>query len=263
MPNINQLTTFLESFAPLRLAEEWDNVGLLVGDRKAVADRIMTCLTITPNSAQEAIEQNANVIVTHHPLPFRPLKKITTDTIPGELLYQLIRNGIAIYSPHTAFDSAASGINQQLAQSLSLTDVRPLVPSETGGEEIGSGRFGILPDGCSVRQVAERLKSFLKIPTVRYVGDAQTSVRKAAIACGSGGSFLAAAKRVGCHLFVSGEATFHTCLEADALGVSLLLVGHFASERFACERLAETIGSQFSDATVWACGCETDPLSTL
>src|SRR5688572_13285580 len=128
MTKLHDLCAFLERFAPARLAEDWDNVGLLVGDRERSVTRVMTCLTITPISAQEAIDEQADVIVTHHPLPFRPLKRLTTDSVPGRLLWELIRAGIAIHSPHTAFDSAAAGINQRLAAGLGLTDIQPLVP---------------------------------------------------------------------------------------------------------------------------------------
>ena len=262
MPTINQLTTFLESFAPLRLAEDWDNVGLLVGDRKAAADRVMTCLTVTPSSAAEAIRRNANIIVTHHPLPFKPLKRITTDNVPGQLLYDLIRGNVAIYSPHTAFDSAAAGINQQLAESLGLTNIKPLVASEQETDP-GSGRYGALPKSTTVQDVADNLKSTLKIENVKCVGDPSKGVSKGAVACGSAGSFLGAAKRHGCDLFVTGETTFHTCLEAEALGVAMLLVGHYASERFACEKLAEIIQAEFGDAEVWASEDESDPLRSV
>ena len=140
MPSIEQVATYLSAFAPLRLAEEWDNVGLLVGHRQATAERIMTCLTITKESVAEAIARQAQLIVTHHPLPFRPLKKVTSDTIPGQLLLDLIGNRIAVYSPHTAFDSAAEGINRQLADALHLQQVVPLIPADEDPEALGAGR---------------------------------------------------------------------------------------------------------------------------
>ena len=222
----------------------------------------MTCLTVTPSSAAEAIRRNANIIVTHHPLPFKPLKRITTDNVPGQLLYDLIRGNVAIYRPHTAFDSAAAGINQQLAQSLGLSNVKPLVAAEQETDP-GSGRYGALPKSTTVQDVADNLKSTLKIENVKCVGDPSKGVSKGAVACGSAGSFLGAAKRHGCDLFVTGETTFHTCLEAEALGVAMLLVGHYASERFACEKLAEIIQAEFGDAEVWASEDESDPLRSV
>ena len=100
----HDLANFLETFAPSSLAAEWDNVGLLVGDRACRVDRVMTCLTITLESASEAIEACADLIVTHHPFPFKPLKRMTGDTREGRILLDLISAGISIYSTHTAFD---------------------------------------------------------------------------------------------------------------------------------------------------------------
>ncbi|MFH1266373.1 MAG: Nif3-like dinuclear metal center hexameric protein, partial [Planctomycetota bacterium] len=115
MHTVKVIAEFLDQFAPHRLAEEWDNVGLLVGDSSGRVNRVMTCLTITPATAAEAIEAETDLIVTHHPLPFRPLKRLTTDTPTGRVLLDLIAGRIAVYSPHTAFDSAEEGINQRLA----------------------------------------------------------------------------------------------------------------------------------------------------
>ena len=127
MFNVSAITAFLEDFAPRRLAAEWDNVGLLVGDAKHSVERVMTCLTITPRSLREAVSEKADLIVTHHPFPFRAIKRITTDLPDGRMLLELIAAGIAVYSPHTAFDSARSGINQRLAEGLGLSDVGPLI----------------------------------------------------------------------------------------------------------------------------------------
>ena len=144
MPNINDICRFLDEFAPTRLAEEWDNVGLLVGDRKSNVAKIMTCLTVTPDSAAEAIERGCHLIVSHHPVLFRATKRITSDTISSRLLLELIRAGTAVYSPHTGFDSAAGGINQSLCEKLSLQNIQPLVPIIDDPDSLGAGRVGKL-----------------------------------------------------------------------------------------------------------------------
>lgn len=117
---------FLEHFAPPALAAEWDNVGLLLGDRAAPVERVMTCLTVTPDSAAEAIADGVRLIVTHHPILFRGMKRLTTATPEGRMLLSLIQAGVAVYSPHTAFDNTADGINESLARRLGLTEVVPL-----------------------------------------------------------------------------------------------------------------------------------------
>ena len=128
MPTLRVICEYLDAFAPLALAEEWDNVGLLAGDPAAEVARVMTCLTITPNSGGEAVERHADLIVSHHPLPFRPLQRLVTDTTAGRLLWQLMTHHVAIYSPHTAFDSALQGINQRLSEGMGLVDIIPLLP---------------------------------------------------------------------------------------------------------------------------------------
>jgi dinuclear metal center YbgI/SA1388 family protein len=254
---------FLDEFAPPALAAEWDNVGLLVGDRAQKVERLMTCLTITPAAAAEAIGQRADLIVTHHPLPFKPLKRLTADQPAGRILLDLIRAGIAIHSPHTAFDSAAAGINQQLAAGLGLADIQPLEPAADVAPAVGSGRFGQLGQPQPLGQLAARLKQFLNIRGVQAVGDLQMPIGRVAVACGSAGEFLDVAIRRGCQVLVTGETRLHTCYEAESRGAALLLAGHYASERFGVENLAQILARQFPSVTVWASQREADPVQWL
>lgn len=258
MPNISDICEYLDQFAPTRLAEDWDNVGLLAGNRADHVTKIMTCLTITPASVAEAIEQKANLIVSHHPLPFRALKKITTDTIPAKMLWELIRAGVAIYSPHTGFDSAGSGINQMLADRFGLRNTRPLNPIVDDKDGLGSGRIGEAKG--TFGEFIQTCKQQLGLDGMHIVGSLDQPVGNVAIACGSGGSFLGKANQANCNTFVTGETTFHTCLEAESTGTNLILLGHYASERFAIEFLAENLQTQFADLEVWASQKESDPL---
>jgi dinuclear metal center YbgI/SA1388 family protein len=257
MSTVAAVAAFLEQVAPFRLAEEWDNVGLLVGHRDRSVAKLMTCLTITPASAAEAVEQKADLIVTHHPLPFVALRRLTSDTTAGRLLLDLIAAHVAVYSPHTAFDSAAQGINDRLATGLGLHGIAPLVAQAEGQ---GTGRWGSLGDAITLGELAERLKRFLGIERLQMVGQPERAVRTAAVGCGAANELLDAARSNGCDAMVIGEARFHTCLEAEAAGIGLLLPGHFASERFAVEYLAESLGRQFPDAQVWASRRERDPM---
>jgi dinuclear metal center YbgI/SA1388 family protein len=261
MLTIAQLCSYLESIAPLRLAEDWDNVGLLLGDPQRSAERVMTCLTVTATSAQEAIDRGVDLLVTHHPFPFRPLSRLTTESAVGRLLWQLARAGVAIYSPHTAWDSASMGINQQLAQGLGLTDIRPLQPIPDDPDELGSGRCGAWPEPRTLAAAIERVKEFLCVGQVQFVGRVDQAITQVAVACGSASSFLEAAHTAGCQLLLTGEARFHACLEATALGVALILPGHYASERFALETLARCLQQEFPDLEIWASREEADPLA--
>jgi dinuclear metal center YbgI/SA1388 family protein len=262
---INDVCSWLGEIAPLELAEEWDNVGLLVGDRTRGLERLMTCLTIAPTTAAEAIERRADLIVVHHPLPFHPVSQLTTDSAVGGLLWELLGAGVAIYSAHTAFDSASAGINQQLAKRLGLSCISPLVPraASTSHAELGGGRYGILDRPVSLVELARCAASALATPQVAVVGEDESPVSRVAVACGSGGSFLAAARDSNCDCLVVGETNFHTCLEAEAGHIGLILVGHYASERFAMEELARMLAVQFADLDVWASGRERDPIRVV
>jgi dinuclear metal center YbgI/SA1388 family protein len=190
---------------------------------------------------------------------FRPLKRITTDSIEGKMLLQLIAAGIAVFSPHTAFDSARSGINQRLAEGLGLADIAPLVP-DVSDRTIGTGRFGFTESTATLASIAARIKDFLNIAGVHIVGTPQMPIRSAAVACGSAGELLEDVRRAGCDCFVTGEARFHTFLEAETSGIGLILTGHFASERFAVERLAELLAAQFPTLQIWPSRREYDPV---
>jgi dinuclear metal center YbgI/SA1388 family protein len=126
MVTVAVISDFLDRAMPPALAADWDNVGLLIGERATPVTRVMTCLTVTPQSAAEAVEAGVQLIVTHHPIFFRPVQRITDETTEGRTLLPLMRAGIAVYSPHTAFDNAAAGINHELARRLGLTKLAAL-----------------------------------------------------------------------------------------------------------------------------------------
>lgn len=125
---LTEIVRFLEKLAPPDRAADWDNVGLIVGDLDKDVHRLLTCLTVTPLVAEEAIARQADLIVTHHPIMFRPVQKLTSDTPSGRSLLRLIQGNVAVYSPHTAFDNCVGGINELLAQRLGLLEVAPLRP---------------------------------------------------------------------------------------------------------------------------------------
>jgi dinuclear metal center YbgI/SA1388 family protein len=257
---VADIAGWMQQQAPLALSESWDNTGLLLGDVSAVADRIQTCLTLTIESVDEAIQKQAKLVIAHHPLPFKPISRITTDSQAGKLLWKLASNGIAVYSPHTAWDSAEAGINTMISARLGLVTVAPLTPCVIEGlQNAGSGRVGSLNSPIGLDAFCELVRHAL--PNCRLRGvDSGKPILRVAIACGSGGSLLSLAIRHNCDLFLTGEATFHTCLEAQAAGVSILLVGHFASEQFAMVELAKRLTQDFPKLICWASEQEKDPV---
>lgn len=262
MATVADVVDVMQQLAPVELAESWDNVGLLIGDRGARVERVLTCLTVTPDVVAEAIDQQASLLVSHHPLPFDPLRSITSDTTVGRMLLDLIRHGIAVYSAHTAFDSARAGINQHLAIGLGLQQIAPLIAAPDD-PEVGVGRCGDADQSLTLRELAERAKAFLGLQTVRIVGPEEAPVSRIAVACGSGGSMLDAARLAKCNGFVTGEATFHACLSAAAADVGVVLLGHYASERFALESLADYLGDQLAKIDVRPSERDADPFRLI
>ncbi len=262
MVPLQELINFLRELAPLELAETWDNVGLLIGDSSTEVSSVLTCLTLTPNVAEEAISRKAQLIVSHHPLLFHPVQRLTAATSEGRLLLSLIRSGIAVYSPHTGYDSAADGINQQLAHLFGLDDIQPLRPSATA-PPLGSGRCGQLPASVTLQEVIERVKRTLRVTQLQYVGDLTRPITRLAIACGSAAEFLHDAASLGCQALLTGEARFHACVEAEVAGIALILPGHYATERPAMEQLADVLQSRFANLAIQASANESDPVKFI
>ncbi len=263
---IAEVLKYLQELAPLDLAEDWDNVGLLIGTAQAEVSSIMTCLTLTPDVAEEAIREGADLIVSHHPVLFRAVKQLNDRTAEGRMLLDLIRAGVAVYSPHTCYDSAQAGINRQLAQTCGLRNVRPLRPRAAAvddaatGSPIGAGRLGELSQPIQLSELVELVKRCLKQPAMQFVGHPDREVSRVGVACGAAAEFMHDAIREGCDVLLTGEARFHACLEARTSGIALILPGHYATERPAMIRMAQFLKGQYPDLNTWASTSEADPI---
>jgi dinuclear metal center YbgI/SA1388 family protein len=255
---LREITNFLHEYAPPALAEDWDNVGLLLGDPANEIQSVLTCLTLSPNVADEAIVAKCQLVVSHHPILFRPVQRLTAETSEGRMLLSLIRAGISVYSPHTSYDSAVNGINSQLARLFDLHDVQPLRLHEASS--LGAGRWGSLTSAMTLGELIERTKPALRVSSVQYVGEFDRPITKLGIACGAAAEFLRDAVQHGCEALLTGEARFHSCLEAEANNIALILPGHYATERPAMEHLAEVLRAQFPGLIVRPSGSENDPV---
>jgi len=262
MPTLNAVTAALEHLAPLRLAAAWDAVGLLVAPRRGEVERVMTCLTLTPEVAAEAVRERADLVVSHHPLPFRPVPRITPATGPGRVLLELIGAGAGIWSSHTAWDSAAGGINDQLAGLLGLAHVAPIEPDPVL-PEVGFGRIGTAAEGCTVADLAGRAAGALGVRHVQIAGDPHRPAGRVGIVCGSGGDCVEQVARGGCDTLFTGEVKLHQATEAWAAGMAVVAVGHHASERFSMDVLAERLAAAVDGLSCWASRDERDPLGWL
>jgi dinuclear metal center YbgI/SA1388 family protein len=258
MATVLEICSYLEKLAPTNLAESWDNVGLLLGRRNRPVQRLMTCLTLTAPVSAEAVERKTQMIVTHHPILFRATKKITDATEEGRILLQLAEAGIAVYSPHTAFDSADRGINQQLAENLGLQHIQALRPGDDANS--GAGRFGVLENPLDRQEFLEKVAMTVQSRSLEVCWHENQPVNQVAVACGAAAEFLEDAIRAGCDTFLTGEARFHSVLEAQSRGINLILTGHFASERPAIEQLAKEIAQQFPEIDCFPGDSDRDPL---
>jgi dinuclear metal center YbgI/SA1388 family protein len=260
--NLPDLIAALERIAPLRLAAEWDAVGLLVAPRAGAIGRVLTCLTLTPEVAAEAVRERVGLVLAHHPLPFRPVGRITPADGTGRVLLELIAAGIGVWSSHTAWDSAAGGINQLLADSIPLAGVAPLEPD---GEDprVGFGRRGLAPAGASLATVARLLADRLGAGGVQLVGDRDRQAGQVAIVCGSGGDFVGQAAAAGCRTLVTGEIKLHQAIEARAADLAVIALGHHASEQFAMAEFGRRLAAELPGLEAVASHADRDPIEWL
>jgi dinuclear metal center YbgI/SA1388 family protein len=243
---------------PLRhhlLGDRQVRVGVavvLIGDVHVVAgphviadDDLQMADDATPLADQASITHGDHR-VAHHPLPFRPVERITGDTGTGRVLLELIHAGCGVWSSHTAWDSATGGINDQLAALLKLAHVSPIEP-DTELTLAGFGRAGSAADGATVADLSRSIAAALCVTAVQIVGDPQRPAGRVGIVCGSGGGSIAAVRRSGCQTLLTGELKLHEALEAEAAGLAVVAVGHHASEHFAMKTFADKLatGSDF------------------
>ena len=139
---VGRLAQIMNDFAPEEWAEPWDNVGLLLGNRDSNVQRLMVTLDVTPDVVQEAIEKEVDMIISHHPLIFNPMKRIVYDNVEGRLIMELISNNIALYCAHTNLDMTIGGVDDSLAKALKLRDVRKLGQEDMLQSKPGFGRWG-------------------------------------------------------------------------------------------------------------------------
>lgn len=262
MPSYAAVAAELDRIAPARLAAPWDCVGLLVSPRRGTIDRLMTCLTLTEAVAVEAVRERADLVVSHHPLPFRPVARLTADGHVGRVLLTMVGGGAGIWSPHTAWDSAAGGINDQLAALLGLAHVSPIEP-DAELPLAGFGRAGTAAAGETVGDLARRAAAALGVRQVQLVGDAARPAERVGIVCGSGGDAIPQVVQGGCRTLLTGEIKLHQAVEAEAAGLAVIAVGHHASERFAMDVLARRLAAAVPGLSCWASRDERDPVGWL
>ncbi len=230
VPTVNDITDELFSWAPQDLAEEWDNVGLQVGYPYWQVKRAVIALDVTPFTLAFALEVKADIVISHHPLIFKPLTRLNLNETTARLLAGFLRHEISVVSMHTNLDSVLGGVNDRLASLIGLADSKPLVPMEAG-MEAGLGRIGQLASPVPARKFVQHISSVLDKPCVAAAGNLHGKIARVALCSGSGSSLFPEAVKNGADAYVSAEIKHSTAREAEALGILVVDAGHFETER--------------------------------
>lgn len=232
MPTIQDFLTILQQVVPAGLAEEWDNVGLLVGDPNQRVRRVLLALDPTTALIDQAAAEQYDLVVTHHPVIFRPLKAVRTDTPTGRFIAMAASKQIGVIACHTNLDSVQSGVSDHLAQALGLVESRPLVPSR--GEcavGCGLGRIGRLPQPIDAGAFLDRLRQVCSPSWILAAGVRPEQVTTVAVCGGSCSELAEAAFNMGAEVFVTAEVKHAVARWAADAGLWLLDAGHFATEQ--------------------------------
>jgi len=269
---VGDIIGMIHRMAPPQLAEPWDNCGLQVGQTDWPVRRVWISLDPLHDVVEAACRDEAQLLVCHHPLLFKPIKSLDFATPVGAIIRMAAQNGLAIFAAHTNLDKAADGINAALARLLGLNDLRPLIApvgdlAKDTQNAHGLGRIGTLGQPRSLHELALAVKEQLGLPLVKVAGRRDLQVRQVGICSGSGGSlvpeFLAAAAQV----LISGDLRYHDARSVEAADRGLIDIGHFASERIAIGLLKTRLDEEFTRAGVMvdvvACPLEKEPFVVL
>ena len=245
MTTVADILNFIEGIAPPYMKMDWDNCGLLCGRRNKEVRKILVALDPFRNVVQEAIDQGADLIITHHPLIFRnPLMAVSDNNETGRLVLELMEHGIAAINAHTNLDLAPGGVNDVLAQTLGLQEIKIINPIDN---------YGLLRCGTVAEQplsaFLSSVKTNLRCDGLRYV-DAGKAVRKVAVGGGSCADEMLDALEAGCDTFVTADVKYNQFRTAFELGLNLIDAGHFHTENPTMPVLAEKLATQFPNITV-------------
>lgn len=247
MARVEEIYTVLAGLAPVELAEKWDNVGLLVDAGREVTAALVA-LDITADTVGEAAEKGCELIVSHHPVIFSPLKKLDET----DVAWHLVKNGVSAICMHTNLDAADGGVNDVLADRFGLQRREPFAG--------GCGRIGRVEE-TSAEQLARQARRVLGTP-VKFA-DAGRPIRRLAVISGAGGGLFEEAAALGADCLLTGEASHHAALDAVRLGMSLIAATHWATEQPVVPVLADRLRAACPGVVVLCSGRSRDPFTYL
>lgn len=239
----------IESAAPLKWQEAWDNSGLQVGDRNADIQRALLTIDLTEAVVNEAIDRHCDLIISHHPLLFHVLKQVTGQTPQARIVEQAILHHIAIYSSHTAIDACLHGVSGRMAEKIGLNRFNVLSGlnglnglSELNTEH-GLGVIGNLPQPVRFTDLLERIKQVFHAPCLRYTEPTKDTVQRIAICGGAGAEFIDEAIRQQADVYLTADVKYHEF--QNALGqIAVIDLDHWVSEQFTRDIFAEILANQ-------------------
>ncbi len=261
---IQKVISYLESIAPTNYQDSYDNVGLLLGNPTTKVKGILVTLDVTEEVLAEAVAKGCNLIISHHPLIFKPLKKIGQDHVSRAIVYA-IQNQLALYTLHTNLDYVMGGVNTALAQRLGLHQLRFLKPLPAPSQEAsttlprGAGMIGMLQHPLSQATFLSYLQEKLELPIFRYAPSASNTIQKVAITGGVGISLLPDALAAEVDAFVTADIKYHQFFDSDQ---QLLLVdiGHYESEIYTKGLLATYLSEKFNNFVTQESKVITNPI---
>ncbi len=226
----SEIISILEEQSPEKFACDWDNVGLLVGDFEQEVKKIYIALDATEETIAEAVKEKADLLLTHHPMIFRGLKKVNSHDFTGKRVIKLIENHISCYAMHTNFD--VKGMAELAAQKMSLIDCQVLDITDLGeqGPE-GIGRVGDLPEKISLETCVRQVKEAFTVDMVKVFGDLSQKVKRAAICPGSGKSVISCALNAKAQVLITGDIDHHEGIDAASQGLAIIDAGHYGIEK--------------------------------
>lgn len=250
MVSVHDIRAALFEAAPQYMKMDWDNVGLMCGRAGQKVTRVMVALDASMDVLQEAKACGCELVVSHHPMIFGGTKTVTDETPTGNALLFAIENGLAVISMHTNLDCAPGGVNDVLAQTLGLADIRVMEPAghDAQGRAYGLIRVGTVPI-MTIPTFAAHVKQALGCGGLRYA-DGGRPVRKVAVGGGSCGSEIAAVLTHGCDTLVTADLKYHEFADAPYLGLNLIDAGHFQTEDPVCAQLKTLLTQAYPELTV-------------
>lgn len=234
---------------PERFALDWDNVGLLVGDKEQEVHHLFVALDVTDETLEQAVACGVDMIITHHPLMFSPMKKIVADDFIGRRIIKMITSGICYYAMHTNFD--VIGMADLNAESLKLQNPEVLeVTYEDENLKEGIGRVGELPYEMKLNEFGTYVKESLGLEKVRVYGNPDAVVRRAAVSSGSGKGMVKDAVISGADVLVTGDVDYHAGIDAVAQGLAVVDAGHYGTEMVFISHMEKSLKEMFPDMLV-------------